>query len=184
MVYGFAQQSGGTLQIESELGRGTCVTIWLPRAPAARTRAGGEEHVGTAGNCDPRPRNILLVDDHEGVRATTAALLSELGHHVTTAADGAEVAELRKQDLAGIDLVVSDYAMPLVSGAEIVRRLRADKPHLPAVIITGYAETDVVNGAPEGVVILTKPFTPARLLEAIAAADRWCPEAAATAATE
>jgi FixJ family two-component response regulator len=63
--------------------------------------------------------------------------------------------------------------MPLVSGAEIVRRLRVDKPHLPAVIITGYAETDVVNSAPEGVVILPKPFTPTRLLEAIAAAERW-----------
>jgi signal transduction histidine kinase len=173
MVYGFAQQSGGTLQIESELGRGTSVTIWLPRAPAAGVLAEGVTPVDPAEQAPARPRNILLVDDHEGVRAATAALLSDLGHHVTTAADGAQVAELQHQDLDRIDLVVSDYAMPLVSGAEIVRRLRADKPHLPAVIITGYAETDVVNSAPEGVVILPKPFTPARLLEAIAAAERW-----------
>jgi signal transduction histidine kinase/ActR/RegA family two-component response regulator len=172
MVYGFAQQSGGTLHIESELGRGTCVKIWLPRAPAT-TLAADTTHADAAEEAASRPRNILLVDDHEGVRTATAALLSELGHHVITAADGAEVAELQQQDLAGIDLVVSDYAMPLVSGAEVVRRLRVDKPHLPAVIITGYAETDVINGAPEGVIILTKPFTPARLLEAIAAADRW-----------
>ncbi|MGN6313547.1 MAG: response regulator [Rhodanobacteraceae bacterium] len=173
MVYGFAQQSGGTLQIESELGSGTCVTIWLPRALATSVLADGVAQGDAAGEAASRPRNILLVDDHEGVRAATAALLSDLGHHVTTAADGAQVAGLQYQDLAKIDLVVSDYAMPLVSGAEIVRRLRVGNPHLPAVIITGYAETDVINGAPEGVVILTKPFTPARLLEAIAAADRW-----------
>jgi len=173
MVYGFAQQSGGTLQIESELGRGTCVTIWLPRAPTAKALAGGATHADVVEETTARPRNILLVDDHEGVRVATAALLSDLGHQVTTAADGAQVAELQQQDLAKIDLVVSDYAMPLVSGTEVIRRLRVDKPNLPAVIITGYAETDVVNGAPEGVVILTKPFTPARLLEAIAAADRW-----------
>ncbi|HEX6613115.1 MAG TPA: response regulator [Rhodanobacteraceae bacterium] len=175
MVYGFAQQSGGTLRIESEPGSGTCVTIWLPRAPEAMIPAAGNAHVNATERDAQRPRNILLVDDHEGVRAATAALLSDLGHHVTTAADGAEVAELPHQDLARIDLVVSDYAMPLVSGAEVVRRLRVAKPHLPAVIITGYAETDVINGAPEGVVILTKPFTPARLLEAIAAADRRLP---------
>jgi PAS domain S-box-containing protein len=173
MVYGFAQQSGGALHIESELGNGTCVTIWLPRAPARKARADRVTQADPAAEAAPRPRNILLVDDNEGVRVATAALLSDLGHHVVTAADGAQVAELRQEDLAAIDLVVSDYAMPLVSGAELVRRLRADKPDLPAVIITGYAEADVVKGAPEGVIILTKPFTPARLLEAIAAADRW-----------
>src|SRR5690348_3081604 len=172
MVYGFAQQSGGTLHIESELGKGTCVTIWLPRAPEEAAATAGDATSKTGEEAASRPRNILLVDDHEGVRVATAALLSDLGHHVTTAADGAEVAELQPQDLAEIDLVVSDYAMPLVSGTEVVRRLRVDKPHLPAVIITGYAEADVVNGAPDGVVILTKPFTPARLMEAIAAADR------------
>ncbi len=172
MVYGFAQQSGGTLRIESELGSGTCMTIWLPRAaatnaPAIIARADAAEEVA------PRPRHILLVDDHESVRVTTAALLSDMGHRVTTATDGAQVAELQQRGLATFDLVVSDYAMPLVSGVEVIRRLRADKPQLPAVIITGYAETDVLAGAPEGVIILTKPFTSARLQEAIGEAERW-----------
>ena len=173
MVYGFAQQSGGTLRIESELGTGTCVAIWLPRAPAASVLADGVTRVDAAEEAAPRPRNILLVDDHEGVRVATAALLSDLGHHVTTAIDGAQVLELQQRGLGEIDLVVSDYAMPLVSGTEVIRRLRVDKPRLPAVIITGYAETDVLTGAPEGVIILTKPFTPPRLQEAIAAANRW-----------
>jgi PAS domain S-box-containing protein len=173
MVYGFAQQSGGTLRIESELGSGTCMTIWLPRASATSALAAGVIHLDAVEEFAPPARHILLVDDHEGVRAATAALLSDMGHHVTTATDGVQVAELQQQGLATIDLVVSDYAMPLVSGIEIIRRLRADKPQLPAVIITGYAETDVLTGAPEGVIILTKPFTSASLQEAIGVAERW-----------
>jgi CheY-like chemotaxis protein len=152
------------------------MTIWLPRAPATSPLASVVARVDSGQEKAPSARHILLVDDHEGVRLSTAALLSDLGHRVTAAADGTQVIELERQALAGIDLVVSDYAMPLVSGVEVIRRLRVDKPQLPAVIITGYAETDVVNGAPEGVVILTKPFTPARLQEAIAAAERWSGE--------
>ncbi len=173
MVYGFAQQSGGALHIESELGKGTRMTIWLPRAPAA-SASPSVVNADAGERPAPQARHILLVDDHEGVRLSTAALLSDLGHHVTMAADGAGVVELQRQGLiAGVDLVVSDYAMPLISGIEVVRQLRIDRPQLPAVIITGYAEADVVNGAPEGVIILTKPFTPARLQEAVAAAERW-----------
>jgi CheY-like chemotaxis protein len=149
------------------------MTIWLPRAPATTARAGVVNHADAGEKPTPQARHILLVDDHEGVRLSTAALLSDLGHRVTTAADGAEVVELQRQGLAGVDLVVSDYAMPLISGIEVVRQLRIGKPQLPAVIITGYAEADVVNGAPEGVIILTKPFTSTRLQEAIAAAERW-----------
>jgi PAS domain S-box-containing protein len=174
MVYGFAQQSGGALHIESELGKGTCMTIWLPQAPATTEQTGVVNRPDAGEKPAAQARHILLVDDHEGVRVSTAALLSDLGHQVTTAADGAEVVELQRQGLlARIDLVVSDYAMPLISGTQMIRQLRIDKPQLPAVIITGYAEADVVNGAPEGVVILTKPFAAARLQEAIAAAGRW-----------
>ncbi|MFC5437499.1 response regulator [Rhodanobacter umsongensis] len=173
MVYGFAQQSGGTLRIQSELGSGTCMTIWLPRARAKSALAGRVVPAESVEEAAPRARHILLVDDHEGVRTATAALLSDLGHHVTTAIDGAQAVELQQQDLARIDLIVSDYAMPLVSGVEVIRRLRVDNPRLPAIIITGYAATDVLHGAPEGVIIVTKPFTPARLQEAIGAAERW-----------
>ena len=173
MVYGFAQQSGGTLCIESELDSGTCMTIWLPRAPATSAHADSASRIDLDREAESRARRILLVDDHEAVRVSTAALLSDMGHCITAAADGAHVAELQQQGLLEIDLVVSDYAMPLVSGTEVIRRLRVDQPKLPAVIITGYAESDVVSGAPEGVVILTKPFTPERLQQAIATAQRW-----------
>jgi CheY-like chemotaxis protein len=172
MVYGFAQQSGGTIRIDSRVGEGTSVEIWLPRAPEVPDQPAPDAIAGAAERVNmQRPRNILLVDDHEGVRATTAALLEDLGHRVTTAADGVQVTTLLRNGLDDIDLVISDYAMPLMSGSEVIRKLRVARPSLPAIIITGYAETDAVSGAPEGVVIITKPFTPTRLQDAIAAAS-------------
>ena len=171
MVYGFAQQSGGTIRIESRVGDGTSVEIWLPRAPEQLPSPAADAIAGAAERIATRPRNILLVDDHEGVRATTAALLEDLGHRVTTAADGVQVTSLLRSGLGDIDLVISDYAMPLMSGAEVIRKLRIARPSLPAIIITGYAQDDAVAGAPAGVVIITKPFTPARLQDAIAAAS-------------
>jgi PAS domain S-box-containing protein len=172
MVYGFAQQSGGTMRIESRLDHGTTVELWLPRAPEAARRA-----VATASadgsTARDHARHILLVDDHEGVRATTAAMLEDLGYQVTTAADGAQVSELVDAGgLQGIDFIVSDYAMPLVSGAEVIRKLRAIKPGLPGILISGYADTAAISGAPEGVIVVAKPFTPAQLQDAIATAAR------------
>ena len=170
MVYGFAQQSGGTTRIESRLGHGTTVELWLPRAPdtARRVAAGASVDGFAARN---RERHILLVDDHEGVRATTAAMLEDLGHRVTMAADGGHVGELIEADgLQAIDFIISDYAMPLVSGSEVIRKLRAVKPGLPGIIISGYADTAAISGAPEGVVVVAKPFTASQLQDAISAA--------------
>ena len=129
MVYGFAQQSGGTIRIESQVGDGTSVEIWLPRAPEVLDQPAPDAIAGAAERLSmQRPRNILLVDDHEGVRATTAALLEDLGHRVTTAADGVQVTNLLRSGLGDIDLVISDYAMPLMSGSEVIRKLRVARP--------------------------------------------------------
>jgi len=170
MVYGFAQQSGGTMRIESQLDQGTTVELWLPRAPqAARRIAPGAAIDGTAAR--NRTRHILLVDDHEGVRTTTAAMLEDLGHNVTTAADGEHVSALIEAgSLGGVDFIISDYAMPLVSGSEVIRKLRTVKPGLPGIIISGYADTAAISGAPEGVIVVAKPFTSSQLQDAIAAA--------------
>jgi PAS domain S-box-containing protein len=170
MVYGFAQQSGGTMRIESQLGQGTVVELWLPRAPEAARRIppAAAADVAAAHN---RTRHILLVDDHEGVRTTTAAMLEDLGHEVTTAADGGHVSELIEAGrLPAIDLIISDYAMPLVSGSEVIRKLRTVKPDLPGILISGYADTAAISGAPEGVIVVAKPFTSTQLQDAIAAA--------------
>jgi CheY-like chemotaxis protein len=105
----------------------------------------------------------LLVDDHDGVRATTAALLEDLGHHVVQACDGPEVLELLAGTSDSCDLLITDYAMPHVSGAEVIRHARALRPGLPAIIITGYADEASIARRPEDVLVLPKPFTPDQL---------------------
>jgi PAS domain S-box-containing protein len=167
MVYGFAKQSGGAFRIDSRVGAGTRAQIWLPRAaetPAARGAA------ATAGKtARVRPLKVLLVDDHEGVRTTTAALLRDLGHSVAEASDGAGVLSLLRGDPGCCELLITDYAMPHVSGAEVIRQARALRPGLPAVIITGYADAQSISRRPEDVLVLAKPFTADQLTAAVAA---------------
>jgi CheY-like chemotaxis protein len=99
-------------------------------------------------------------------------VLSEQGHEVVEAANGTEALDaLRRRD-RDYDLLISDYAMPHLSGAEFVREARDLCPGVPALIITGYAEARAVSGRPEGVEILLKPFTEAALEAAIERACR------------
>jgi PAS domain S-box-containing protein len=172
MVYGFAKQSNGAFRIDSRHGKGTTAELWLPRAPDA-SQAQEKPAPDQAESLLPRASqelHVLLVDDHAEVRATTAAVLQELGHHVIEAADGKEALKALQNGAAKCDLVISDYAMPHISGTEFVRLARELRPEVPALIITGYAETDAVLGRPEGVEILLKPFTPSALETAMARA--------------
>ena len=157
MVYGFTKQSNGAFRIESELGRGTTAELWLPRGEARIAHA-------TPSAERKRPRRalalrLLLVDDHAEVRGTTAALLEDLGHKVVEATNGAEALMLMKNGDCNFDLLISDYAMPHQSGTEFLREARKLCPDVPALIITGYAETDAIGDRPENVEILLKPFT-------------------------
>jgi CheY-like chemotaxis protein len=170
MVYGFAQQSGGTLRIDSKVGTGTRVEIWLPRASAdAATQA---HETGRAHHVMPARTSlrILLVDDHAGARVTTAALLQDMGHDVVEAADGPTMLDLLRAAPGGFDLIISDYAMPLISGAEGIRQAREICPDIPAILITGYAEAASVSGRPSDVHILLKPFGAEQFAAAIASA--------------
>jgi len=166
MVYGFAQQSGGEVRVDSELGRGTCVEIWLPRAPEAEIEAEADAEEEMLDGVTAAMR-ILLVDDHDGVRATTAALLEDLGHSVMHLTEGAQALELFRRDPAAFDLLITDYAMPRMSGAELVRQVRSARADLPALIITGYAEADMGPAEYEDVRVLDKPFTPEQLKAAL-----------------
>ena len=113
------------------------------------------------------PVRLLLVDDHHEVRGTTAAVLEELGHVVTEAANGAEALAALKAGESDWDLLISDYAMPELSGTELMDELRKVHPRLPCIIITGYAEGEAVGDRPDDVMVLSKPFTPAQLSDAI-----------------
>ena len=167
MVYGFATQSNGAFRIESELGTGTTAELWLPRAPAEQRksdRASGDK---------PRRRparklRLLLVDDHVEVRSTTAAVLEDLGHTVEQASNGAEALEALKTRECDFDVLISDYAMPHLSGTDFLREARDICPEVPALIITGYAEAEAIHDRPPGVEILQKPFTAAKLEDVLA----------------
>jgi PAS domain S-box-containing protein len=166
MAYGFAKQSNGAFRLLSKVGQGTRAELWLPRA--------GETDLAPSDETDEpqalrhsKSLKILLVDDHDEVRGTTAAVLEELGHDVTQAATGTEALTAFREDETDWDLLISDYAMPELSGTELVRELRNLRPSLPCIIITGYAEGDAVGTRPADVTVLSKPFTPEILSKAI-----------------
>jgi signal transduction histidine kinase len=170
MVYGFARQSNGALRIESEAGQGTRAELWLPRAVTTPQKKARSSEDAPRLMKPVRELRILLVDDHAEVRSTTAAVLEELGHEVIEAENGKEALTALQNGAAGCDILVSDYAMPNISGTEVVRHARRLRPGMPALIITGYAEAEAVHGRPEGVEILLKPFTPSALEDAMARA--------------
>jgi PAS domain S-box-containing protein len=166
MVYGFAKQSNGAFRIQSEVGEGTTAELWLPKAPADAVREVEEPQ-------EPRARSnrklsILLVDDHTQVRNTTAALLVDLGHKVAEAEDGSAALKILENRVCDFDLLISDYAMPQLSGTDFLRKAHRICPDVPALIVTGYAEAEAIGDRPKGVAILQKPFTPAALESAIA----------------
>jgi signal transduction histidine kinase len=167
MVYGFAEQSGGGMRIDSKVGEGTCVEIWLPRAPEAAELAAGPRLSNSSDDRSLRPLRILLADDHAGVRATTAALLQDLGHEVIEVEDGAALLSHMERVPDGYDLIVSDYAMPLVSGTDVINGARSLCANLPCILITGYADTQSIANRPDNVQVLSKPFTPQQLVDAI-----------------
>jgi CheY-like chemotaxis protein len=179
MVYGFAKQSNGAFRIDSKLGHGTTAELWIPRAPEdAFDQIADTETEDFPGDSGTRPLKILLVDDHPEVRTTTAAMLEELGHSVVEVANGKDALTALKNGQGRCDLLISDYAMPHLSGTEFVRQARELHPGIPALIITGYAETDAVADLPKKVGILLKPFVPRALENAIARACN--PSAVAT----
>jgi PAS domain S-box-containing protein len=164
MVYGFVEQSGGAIRIDSRVGEGTSVTMWLPRATRSSERTMIADDA-RAPIPETPPLRILLVDDHPAVRATTAALLEDSGHEIVEAADGGKALKLLAAKEA-FDLLITDYAMPNVSGAEVIAGSRKMRPTLPAIMITGYADPAALP-ATRRVTLLAKPFTQAQMGEAI-----------------
>jgi CheY-like chemotaxis protein/two-component sensor histidine kinase len=165
MVYGFVRQSGGTVTIDSEIGNGTTVRIYLPRAPhrTADAEESGERSQWDAGP----PSRILVVDDNSAVRTITAIMLRTLGHDAIEAAGGEDALDLLERDRQ-FDLLMVDLAMPNMHGDEFAARARKLVPDVPTLFVTGYAEPGRVRQRPEGD-ILKKPFRRAQLAEKL----RW-----------
>ena len=137
MIHGFTQQCGGAMTIASQPGKGTSVSIWLP---VALIDASNER---TAIPCEPdeletEPLVILAVDDDDLVLTNTAGMLETMGHTVFQAGSGREALHMLEQ--GRIDLVVTDHAMPGMTGAQLADAIEQAYPDLPVLIITGYAE--------------------------------------------
>ena len=164
MVHGMIDQSGGKLVLKSGKGEGTTVELWLPVATAG---SGLVPHEADAEALDGRegPLVILAVDDDPLVLLNTAAMLEDLGHTVLEATSGKDALEIIRRK-GGIDLVITDQAMPLMTGSELAIAIRAEKPDLPIILATGYAE--LPPGADGGLPRLSKPFRQHQLADAIA----------------
>jgi signal transduction histidine kinase len=154
-VLGFAKQSGGGVRIDSTVGEGTTVHIFLPRATAKVTYA-PEIAAPTQQDVALEVATILLVDDDAAVREVTCAILRELGYSVVEAGSGGTALELLGQH-AAVDLMLVDFAMPGMNGAEVARVARAVRPALPILFVTGYADRAALVGIND-TQIVGKPF--------------------------
>ena len=154
-VLGFAKQSGGGVRIETELGKGTSVQVFLPRAeenPAAPARSQRDGEGEFAG----RGRVVLLVDDDDIVRENTALMLRDLGFSVTQAGSGAAALEMFEEGRS-FDLMMVDFAMPGMNGAQLAKAAAAKRPSLPIVFVTGYADLEALKDIDDRL-LLRKPF--------------------------
>ncbi|MFZ3485596.1 response regulator [Sphingomonas sp. 3-13AW] len=159
MVRAMVEAAGGLVTIDSSVGEGTTVALWFPRLDPVE--AGAE---GVASETETRSLRVLAVEDDAEVRAVLVAHLTAAGHEVLEA-DGPHAALQRLQSDAGIDLLVTDYAMPEISGLDLFRLASERRPGLPAILVTGFA--DVEDGSVP-LPVLTKPFTGDQLKAAIA----------------
>jgi CheY-like chemotaxis protein len=156
-VHGIVTQNGGSINVSSEIGKGTSFQLYFPRAdgaelaadglPApARARAGGE--------------TVLVVEDAEGLRLLATKLLERLGYTVLVAANATQAMQVF-EDNSGIDVVLTDVVMPGGSGPELTKRLIGRRPELKVIYMSGYTDEAIVNHGvlDPGIAFLHKPFT-------------------------
>ena len=166
-VYGFTRQCGGTVRVTSTVGEGTTIQMWFPEESDAGT---GPHEAGevtqSAGSL--RRRNVLVIEDDAEVRRVLVQSLEGSGHAVRCAPDGdAGLAMLRQQTP---DVLIVDYAMPAMNGAEVIRRALQLHPTLPVVLATGYADMAEVAPLLPMAAVLSKPFDLDSLLRVVEAA--------------
>jgi PAS domain S-box-containing protein len=164
MVHGFIEQLGGRFILKSQAGSGTRAELWIPAATMASVIPKVAEDEAVA----PEYRLcVLVVDDDSLVLTSTGLLLEDLGHRVISATSGAQALELFAST-PGIDLVITDMAMPQMNGAQLAHAIRIMQPDQPIVLATGYAER--LEGFAVELPRLSKPFTQLNLVEIIAQA--------------
>jgi PAS domain S-box-containing protein len=164
-VFGFVKQSGGGVRIETTLGTGTSIRVFLPRAQPLADRS-----VAAVSGAVPALPNgegtlILLVDDDGAVREITAKMLRDLGYEVVEAGSGGAALDLLARE-PRISLSLLDYAMPGMNGAEVAHEVQKRRPGLPVVFITGYADLTALKEVGEDRIV-QKPFREADLADKV-----------------
>jgi signal transduction histidine kinase len=178
MVHGLAAQSGGLLRIESLPDRGTTVELWLPRASTAAASVIRNSELANP-PLAVQPCNVLVVDDDLLVLTGTAALIEDLGHTAFEAQSAAEALVKLASGLA-IDIVITDHAMPNMTGLQLAQSIQEKHPGLPIILATGYADLPS-DPALSHVVKLAKPCSQHDIAAAIHAALSFKPSAQACA---
>ncbi len=165
-VYGLAKQSGGGVKIDTVVGKGTTIRIFLPRADAKPWK---DLLPITPVSPAPLPdTTVLVVDDDDAVRAVTSGILIDLGYRVLEAGSGGAALDLFDQS-PDIQAVVLDFAMPGMNGGEVAREMAVRRPGLPILFATGYADMEALAATPEDR-ILHKPFDQNALAEKLSLA--------------
>ncbi|MHA6287479.1 hybrid sensor histidine kinase/response regulator [Maricaulis sp. CAU 1757] len=162
MVRGMVEQCGGRLILDSEIGRGTTAEIWLPIANSAVSETETKPGASTAAN---RPCRILVVDDDAIILLNTTTMLAEMGHEVLEAYSGKEALDILSRH--SVDLMITDFAMPQMNGAELIEEALSRSADLKVILASGYA--DLPDGYKLDAPRLPKPFTERELTEAIRA---------------
>ncbi|MBR0810832.1 MULTISPECIES: ATP-binding protein [Bradyrhizobium] len=169
-VHGFATQSRGTVRIQSEVGRGTSIALYLPRSHDLPTSG---RHLIDLTRVRPKKSNqgkVLLVEDDDEVAALVSEMLGQLGYDVTRAASAA-AALGALADGRSVDVVFSDIMMPGgMNGVELAREIRKRRGHIPVLLTSGYAEASAHDAHAAGVQILAKPYHIDELAAALSAA--------------
>jgi len=161
MVHGMAEQIGGRFVLKSSPGQGTTAEIWIPAAAAAASAQ--DEPSGQADGGPAPSLKILAVDDDGLVLFNTLAMLEDLGHSVLEARSGPEALDILEKN--PVDLVITDQAMPQMSGMQLIAAIKERWPGLPVILATGYAELPA--GATQGMPKLAKPFSETDLASTI-----------------
>ncbi|UOM33161.1 ATP-binding protein [Acuticoccus sp. I52.16.1] len=167
-VYGIVKQTGGALSVKSEVGTGTIFRIYLPRTEVAeRSPASAESERAPAPSGDlTGSATLLLVEDEEAIRTFAARALTAKGYRVLSAESGVEAAEIFAEEGDAIDLVVTDVIMPELDGPSLVKKVRAERPDLKVLFMSGYADGASLDELPDAQ-FLAKPFTLKALAEAV-----------------
>jgi CheY-like chemotaxis protein len=163
MVHGFVEQTGGRLVLKSRKAKGTTAELWLPVAPKSSVSAVSEEKLPLPVS-PRRALTVLVVDDDSLVLTNMSAMLEDIGHRVFEADSARKALSILRREKQ-IDLVITDQAMPRMTGIELITAIKSERPGLATILATGYAElppeTDPLQ------LKLAKPFRQRELVHAV-----------------